>query len=189
MKCIFKGCDKPACNGRGWCWTHYTRWRRHGSPEVIKLGKPAEWIDRHLDNKGEECLIWPFARRSNGYGTVVYDGVYGSAHRVMCRLKNGPPPTDKHEAAHSCGNGSKGCVNPMHLTWKTSKENNADRILHGTSNRGERMGSSKLTSAQVLEIRSAYVPRVMSYSKLADKYGVSSSAIGDIIRGKNWFWL
>lgn len=31
--CAFDGCPKLARH-RGWCSTHYERWRRHGSPDV-----------------------------------------------------------------------------------------------------------------------------------------------------------
>lgn len=33
-KCSFEGCNKPA-HARGWCGTHYARWRKHGDPSVI----------------------------------------------------------------------------------------------------------------------------------------------------------
>lgn len=168
---------------------HYTRWRRHGDPEHTENGKPEQWLRDNLEHDSNECLKWPFGGRDNGYGTLVFEGQHGSAHRFMCRLKHGEAPTELHEAAHSCGKGHEGCVNPNHLSWKTPSENQADRVLHGTSNRGERMGTSKLDRNQVAEIRASYVPRIMSYSKLAEKYGVSAGAIGDIVRGKNWHWL
>lgn len=51
----------------------------------------------------------------------------------MCQKAHGDPPSPKHDAAHSCGRGHEGCVNPNHLSWKTKKQNQADRITHGTS--------------------------------------------------------
>jgi hypothetical protein len=30
--CSIDGCDKPATASRGWCWTHYGRFRRWGDP-------------------------------------------------------------------------------------------------------------------------------------------------------------
>lgn len=39
--CTVPGCDLP-CNARGWCSTHYHRWRRHGDPlAVFRDGIPA----------------------------------------------------------------------------------------------------------------------------------------------------
>lgn len=30
--CSIVDCGKSAVNRRGWCWSHYARWRRHGDP-------------------------------------------------------------------------------------------------------------------------------------------------------------
>jgi hypothetical protein len=76
-------------------------------------------------------LIWPFARYNNGYGNVTFYDALGKhstgAHRIMCKLVHGEPPTPKHEAAHSCGNGTGGCINPHHLRSDTRGGNNADK--------------------------------------------------------------
>ena len=34
--CSINGCERPA-KGRGWCHTHWRRWRRHGDPEAVVL--------------------------------------------------------------------------------------------------------------------------------------------------------
>jgi hypothetical protein len=57
------------------------------------------------------------------------------AHRVMCEIAHGPKPAPGFVAAHTCGKGREGCVNPRHLRWASQKENMADKLLHGTSNR------------------------------------------------------
>ena len=44
----------------------------------------------------------------------------------------------------------------------------------------------KLTSEQVQEIRSKYVPHVYGKVRLAQEYGVSASVILRIIRGESW---
>jgi plasmid maintenance system antidote protein VapI len=44
----------------------------------------------------------------------------------------------------------------------------------------------KLTEADVLAIRSEYVPRKVSMYKLAEKYGVSQSVVSEIINRKSW---
>lgn len=33
----------------------------------------------------------------------------------MCELVYGKPPMPKHQAAHNCGKGNLGCINPKHL--------------------------------------------------------------------------
>jgi hypothetical protein len=59
-----------------------------------------------------ECLIWPFSRR-DGRGYINEEPV----SRFVCKLAHGSPPTEKHDAAHNCGN--ERCVNPHHLRWAT----------------------------------------------------------------------
>lgn len=187
--CKFEGCDDVACNSHGWCWMHYYRIRRHGDPSYTENGKPQEWLLAHVDFDGEACLTWPFGARDNGYGTMVFDGAHVSAHRKMCELANGPPPSSEHEAAHDCGRGHLGCVNPTHLLWKTPTENAADKIGHGTSLRGTKNHRAKLNSRQVLAIREEYARGGTSYARLAEKYGVSTGAIASIVRRENWAWL
>lgn len=36
--CTIEGCGKPVV-GRGWCGTHYARWKRHGSPTAFATPK------------------------------------------------------------------------------------------------------------------------------------------------------
>lgn len=40
MTCSFKGCDAERY-ARGWCYSHYQRWRRNGSPDPMKRGPRA----------------------------------------------------------------------------------------------------------------------------------------------------
>jgi hypothetical protein len=97
----------------------------------------------------------------------------------MCEHRNGPPPTDKHQAAHSCGRRHEGCVNPHHLSWKTNSENHKERY--------EQSGfvpSRKLTPAEVDEIRA-----LKDRSKIEDvvkQYGVSYNNIRSIWAGRLW---
>tara|TARA_R100000655_G_scaffold109815_2_gene165676 strand:+ start:900 stop:1223 length:324 start_codon:yes stop_codon:yes gene_type:complete len=104
----------------------------------------------------------------------------------MCEKVNGPPPTPEHHAAHSCGKGHDGCVNPKHLYWATPKQNARDKITHGTSNRGERHGNAKLTRDAVTDIRSNTTD---SKDQLAAKYGVTRTTVNDVIAGRRWKWL
>jgi hypothetical protein len=119
------------------------------------------FIDRAVLCQKDTCLIWPFARNgSNGY--AMYAGT--TVARLMCEKINGPCPPG-HETAYFCGNGRAGCINPRHVAWKTPNSIQMDRVLHGTSNRGERNGTNKLTEAQARAIRAAKgtCPRGLSY--------------------------
>lgn len=148
-------------------------------------GVPSQWIKDHAGHEGAVCLIWPFARKSNGYANLSS----GPAYRVMCRLVHGDPPTVAHHAAHSCGNGRGGCINPKHLRWASPAENENDKNSHGTSPRGEQQGKSKLIAEQVLEIRRLYATGTITQAALAQRFGVKIQAISDITRRKNWAWL
>jgi hypothetical protein len=109
------------------------------------------------------------------------------ASRYVCEIVHGAPPSPTHEAAHNCGKGHLGCVNPHHLEWKTSKDNQADKLLHGTSNRGIRQGSCKITDVQAREILTLKGARTLKY--LADKFNISPSTVRSIQERKTWAWL
>lgn len=191
--CSIDGCGKPA-EKRGWCGMHYRRFQRHGSPNFTKKpgnGTLLRWIEDNATYAGNECLDWPVT--ANGSAgrpiPVSYMGKRIGGCRLMCILANGPPPTDKHQAAHSCGNGHKGCINPRHLSWKTPVENAADMLIHGTSQRGERHGMAKLNRTQVKEIRARYSTGRIAMPILAQYFGVSKSMIDLIVKRQRWGWL
>jgi len=72
-----------------------------------------------LEYEGDECLIWPFYRNINGYAVMQSKLV----HNLICHKVHGPPPTPRHQAAHSCKRGRQGCVTQGHIRWKTGSEN------------------------------------------------------------------
>jgi hypothetical protein len=93
-----------------------------------------------------------------------------------------------------CPEGMEGCHFPdrnpannalTNLRWDTSKGNQADRIKHGTTNRGERCGMSKLTSNQVLDIRRR-VAEGQTYKKVAGIYKIARNTVSNIVTRKRW---
>lgn len=191
-------CTIPDCGkkhfGRGWCNAHYSRWRDHGDPlgggrPLSSRGEPLQWMQEHLDYDESGCLIWPFARHQNGYGALTEGGEKFLAHRWACEQVNGPPPSPRHEAAHACGRGKQGCVNPRHLRWATKVENEADKAAHG-SVKGSRNPRAQLTEDQVLEIFGRPRPRTRYEAEaVAAVYGVAWNVVRDIFNGRNWAWL
>lgn len=138
------------------------------------------WIRDHRDYQGDDCLIWPFTRASSGYGSYGRGRRKFYVHRYMCEFRNGPPPSPKHHAAHSCGRGQDGCANPRHLDWKTNAENQLDRHQHGTA---KKVGL-KLTEELAAEIRGlkdVELPRVT-----AARLGVSETNVRQVQSGKIW---
>ena len=145
-----------------------------------------QWIAEHVAHQGDECLIWPFCRsQTTGYGKLQVDGKHTNGHRVICERAHGPAPTKKHQAAHSCGRGHEGCVNPKHLRWATCRENLADRIEHGTLPQGECHGQSKLHDRDIPEIV-ARRNQGESLRSIGDHFGVDFSTVWKIVHGKNW---
>lgn len=136
------------------------------------------WLEQHLDHIDREfCLIWPLTRAQNGYPTAGKNNAI-RPHRVMCEYRNGPAPTEGHQAAHSCNNGHLGCVNPWHLDWKTPSENQLDRP--------DRIGRAqrKLRPDEVDEIR-----RMMGRERTVDtaaRFCVTEANIRQIQSGKTW---
>lgn len=132
-----------------------------------------------------EC--WPFTGKpqKNGYGYVRAPGVRAYVHRVILTHTQGPPPTPHADGRHICGN--KLCGNPTHLAWGTRADNEADKVVHGRSNRGERQGQAKLTVSQVREIRRRAPTE--TYRALAAEFGVHPWTIRAVVVRKNWAWL
>ncbi|MDX0227170.1 hypothetical protein RWA06_04625 [Sinorhizobium meliloti] len=187
--CAIDFCGKPAL-AKGFCSAHYWRFRRHGDPLAgrTRPGDPMRFIvEVALPFDGSECLEWPYGKNGHGYGLVLVDGKNKGAHRYLCEISHGLAPTAEHEAAHSCGNGHLGCVNPRHLSWKTPDGNAADKITHGTHNRGSRNNMAKLSEEEVLGILSMKGEK--SQTAIAKIYGVSRNQVSLIHRGKSWGWV
>ena len=190
--CSVGGCGKPHY-ANGYCRNHNHRFKKHGDPHAGRsgMGEPLRWLREHVSHGSDECLTWPFARRDGTYGRYHDPETKKQryAHREMCRLAHGDPPSPSHEAAHSCGKGHEGCVNPQHLRWDTRKGNASDRVKHGTENRGERNGCAKLTESCVKRIRALASKSGNTQNDIAATFDISRATVSDIVRGRRWGWL
>lgn len=185
--CSFNGCGSTKKGPKGLCPKHYKRLNKYGDPSIIKSPRGEAqrfYEDVVLKYEGEECLIWPYGK-AHGYGRIQRDRRVGTVSRLVCIDVHGEPPTSLHEAAHSCGRGSAGCVAKSHLSWKTRAENQADRLLHGTHNRGERQGAAKLTESDVEKIRALTGRQFQSVT--AKAFGVTQQTISRVQRNATWF--
>lgn len=151
-KCSVDACEREA-KTRGYCSIHYSRWKRHGDPLAgpVERGLPMKFFLEALQSDTNECIAWPYAKRGLGRGAIQWEGKTHKVHRVMCEQAHGAPPTTEHHAAHECGNGHLGCINPRHLAWKTPKENEADKARHGTKR--NHIPPRMLSEAQVAAIK------------------------------------
>lgn len=188
--CSVEGCDKGSVK-RDYCEGHYKRWWRYGDPKggrATNYREATHWLESHATFDGNDCLPWPFSMRADGYGSAQVGDMKMRASRAMCIVAHGEPPTSDHEAAHSCGRGHEGCVNPRHLRWATPKENSTDRVKHGNSLRGELQPRAKLTAEQVVSIRRD-MAHGMASRKVAEAYGISRRTVNDIAQRRRWAWL
>jgi len=185
--CSIPGCGRPVLNVRGWCNRHYLRWQRHGDPlggKNIDYGAAERDLERAIaEATPDACWTWSHTLNPTGYPSITLNRLTQRVNRLVCKRVHGDPPTPAHQAAHNCGN--RKCINPHHLEWKTRKENEADKLLHGTHQRGERSHAAKLNEAQVREIF-ALRKRGLTMRQLSEQFGVAHSTIQSILERRNW---
>ncbi len=131
------------------------------------------------------CYLWFGAHDRQGYGRISVGGRSGQAqvsHRIAWQLHRGEIPNGL-DVCHTCD--TPECVNPDHLFVGTRRDNMQDAANKGRTTIGERNPQSKLTEAQVLEIRSSPESRKV----LAQRYGVLPNAISRIKSRKRWGYL
>jgi hypothetical protein len=138
------------------------------------------------------CWLWTGGLRRK-YGSFGRSGRLYLAHRMAWELSYGAIPAGM-SVCHKCDNPP--CVNPAHLFIGTHAENMADMAAKGRSRgfpgdlhwsrqnldklpRGDAHANSKLTDAQVREVRAA----LGTNRQIAREYGVSDTLIGRIRRG------
>ena len=103
-------------------------------------------------------------------------------HRLICEAKTGTCP-DGMECRHI--DGDKSNNKASNLEWGTVLENAKDRVLHGTSGKGESNSMSKLSESDVLKMRELR-GRGLYYKDIASMYGVSKMTAHRAINGKCW---
>lgn len=157
-------------------------------------GSIAERFWAKVDIRGlDECWEWTGAKTGCGYGQIRVSQ-RGSpmmpAHRLSWELYNKQEIPGGLLVCHSCDN--PGCVNPAHLFLGTGSDNKQDSLRKGRDHpprvRGSENGKSKLTEADVYEIRYAFL-RAVPVRRIARLFGVSPRCIGSIKSGRTWGWL
>jgi hypothetical protein len=156
-----------------------------GRYEVSDLGR----VRSLLDNRGRPKLPLLLALQvhpKSGYVQVNFkvDGrvIRPYVARLVLEAFVGPCP-EGQEACH--GDGVRGNNVLANLRWDTHIANIADKKAHGTISHGERNGQSKLTQAQVDQIRVRCAGGEKHW-KLAREFGVSDALISLIKSGQRW---
>lgn len=186
-----KTCSVEMCNAphdaKGFCSAHYRRFKLYGDPLLARFkrakdGETDAFIQRAIGCTDSKCLFWPYAHNGVGYGKIGRGGKFFLVHRLVCEAVHGKPSTENMEAAHECGNGHLGCVNPLHLSWKSRSENLQDMLRHGRGQTGSKQHMARLTDEIVKAVRQSNETTVV----LAKRYGVCAATIGYARRGKTW---
>jgi hypothetical protein len=144
-----------------------------------------DWSDRFWSKVHPEalsgCWLWHAHVDAQGYGSfLLRPGVHAvGAHRVALSTAVGPIPAGMF-VCHRCDN--RACVNPDHLFLGTVSDNHADMVAKQRHAHGERQNKAKLTARLVREIRTSSEP----LQSLADRLGVSISAVSLVRRGRTW---
>ena len=103
-------------------------------------------------------------------------------HHIVCETYNGPRQ-EGQVCRHLDGDPSNN--HRSNLQWGTQKENLEDRKRHGTMLWGDKVGTSKLTEKDVLDIRKRR-KEGHSMKDLAEEFGVEPNTISRITTGKRW---
>jgi len=141
-------------------------------------GAGYKFLADHLNYQGDDCVYWPFCLEGRvGRGMVGYLGKRYWAHRLMCEMAHGPAPVDKPQAAHSCGYGNEGCINPRHLYWANNSQNQLQRYAQGRGNPNARGPSGMFTKSQIAEMRGLYATGDYTQMQLVERFGCSLGTI------------
>jgi HNH endonuclease len=121
------------------------------------------------------CWNWTRSTFKTGYGKLSYgSGNTLYAHRASYALANAVELPPMQYICHRCDN--RLCINPEHLFAGTPTENNHDMMRKG------RDVKCKLTPDAVREIRHSSEHVCV----LAERFGVTRTAIFDVKSGKTW---
>jgi hypothetical protein len=157
-------------------------------PVAVRLraerGEALRWFNEHINDETDHCIIWPFNRNRDGYGLLWMNGKHRRVSVLVCEIKHGQKPDREYEARHGpCHNTL--CLNYRHLSWGTSSDNKLDKIRDGTDSRGVKNPRVKLIDKEIIEIHKLH-SQGLAKPDIAKKFGVTSSAIHSIIKGKTW---
>lgn len=116
--CSVQDCDRVV-TARGWCFPHWKKWRRWGSP----TGRTTEQrFFAHVTEQIDGCWLWDHTTPL-GYGTYFYPNGAGTGvlpHRWVYEYLRAEIPAGL-VIDHICGN--RACVNAWHLEPVTQQVN------------------------------------------------------------------
>lgn len=136
------------------------------------------WAKVDQEATPDGCWPWKGKLNAGARGQFTVRGHSDYAYRWMVRAQ-GVEITEGEVVRHLCDNPA--CVRPDHLAVGTQRDNNLDTAEHGHHR------SAKLNATKARRIRERYAAHDRTAQReLAAEYGVTASAISEVIRGKTW---
>lgn len=190
-QCKVTGCiQKAYC--RGFCTTHYMRWKTHGDALIknkFQQDIPLEerfWSKVDMRNPFE-CWPWLAAlrRKDEGYGAFWINGRHQPASRIAYILIFNDVPVDI-QVCHKCDNPN--CCNPEHLFVGTNVDNARDRDNKGRGAVGEKRRTSTwhFCKTAVMFIRRLIKNKALKQIEVAKMFNVHRSVINNLIKGRTY---
>lgn len=194
--CAATGCERTV-HANGFCTRHNDRFRKYGTPDDLDttyrtptgrlpVGVPRREFARLIAIESDECVLWPHARSSNGYGQLRVARTHIGVHVLALEARVGPKPTDDAVAAHApviCHN--KLCINYRHLRWATAADNIGDQLADGTRRWGETHHRAKVTLEQVRSIRARFAAGETRQA-ITDSVEISRKSVNAILGNRSW---
>lgn len=154
----------------------------HGT--ILSICSPS---GRGKDRPWENARTVTHVVRPKGYHVISLCGANGdkrirTVHVLVLEAFVGPCP-DGMQCRHIDGNPANNHIS--NLVWGTSLENNRDKILHGTSNKGERGSKAKLTNEDVIEIRKRRA-NGETMEAIAKDFPLKKNSIYNIVNRRTW---
>ena len=134
-----------------------------------------------------KCWEWKASLRQDGYGQFKFHRKMWGAHRFSYMIRNNNIIDGDLFVCHTCDN--RKCVNPDHLFTGTQKDNLADAVAKGITNRGIKNGRCRLTPLTVAFIREIYKRGGVSKLLLSHVFDISYTQTRRILSEESWSWL
>ena len=147
-------------------------WRRGSYPVITD-----KWRQMKLKTSKKLGYVMAGLKRPDGYHWLL-------VHRLVLEAFVGPCPPGMECRHFPDGTRSNNVLS--NLSWGTRKQNHQDKRTHGTLATGERVGSSRLTEDNVMEIRKQYSEGKLSQTELASRYGVTQANVSEIVNMQTW---
>lgn len=133
----------------------------------------SEWLIEQIEagvDWPEYCVAFPWPKDDRRQAAYLLGRQVPASH-ISLHFKEGPRPSMKHQALHSCDN--RYCINANHLRWGLELENRLDQVERQRGSIGKiGLDTARLVRAEL--------------ESVADKYQIDLLAIQRIAGGVSW---